>query len=397
MAPESIVSRSSSPGITVLLVDDQTFIAEAVRRMLRPEVDIQLVHCAESARALDVARAVRPTLILQDLIMPGKDGMTLVEEYRRDDATRAVPLVVLSTREEPAVKAEAFARGASDYLVKLPDRVELVARIRAHALGYIALQERDAAYRALLRSQENLQAELAEAAAYVRSLMPAPIQGCPSADWRFLPSRHLGGDALGYHWVDPTHLAMYVLDVSGHGVGPALLSVSVLNVLRSQSLPGVSFLDPAQVLSGLNDGFTVEECNAMSITTWYGVYDTRARRVRYASGGHPPAVLVTRGGGEARPVLLDTDGVIIGLERGQVFEAREQEVAAADRLYLLSDGAFEVTRPDGTVWSQEGLVRLLCGEPPAGVAELDWVVEAIREVRGSGAFEDDFSLLRFCF
>jgi two-component system chemotaxis family response regulator WspR len=73
-------------------------------------------------------------VILQDLVMPGTDGLTLVRRYRENAATRDIPIIVLSTKEEPTMKSAAFAAGANDYLVKLPDSIELIARIRYHSL-----------------------------------------------------------------------------------------------------------------------------------------------------------------------------------------------------------------------------------------------------------------------
>ena len=131
--------------ITVLLVDDQHMIGEAVRRMLAPEHDIDFHFCQDPTRAIKVANEIHPTVILQDLVMPEIDGLTLVRYYRANIATKDVPLIVLSSKEEALTKAEAFALGANDYLVKLPDRLEILARIRYHSRGYINLLQRNEA------------------------------------------------------------------------------------------------------------------------------------------------------------------------------------------------------------------------------------------------------------
>lgn len=120
----------------VLLVDDQRIIAEALRRILSREQDIALHVCDRGTSAVTEAVRVAPTVILQDLVMPDADGLDLVNAYRAEPATSLVPLIVLSAHEEAAIKAEAFARGADDYLVKLPDPVELIARIRYHSRAY---------------------------------------------------------------------------------------------------------------------------------------------------------------------------------------------------------------------------------------------------------------------
>jgi sigma-B regulation protein RsbU (phosphoserine phosphatase) len=143
-------------GTTVLLVDDQPIIGEAVRRMLAGEEGIAFHYCKDAPAALEMAATVGPTVILQDLVMPEIEGLELVKRFRADDRFRDVPIIVLSTKEEAAVKAEAFALGANDYIVKLPDRLELVARVRHHSRGYVALIERNEAFEALQVSQQVL-------------------------------------------------------------------------------------------------------------------------------------------------------------------------------------------------------------------------------------------------
>ncbi|MFC0575986.1 GGDEF domain-containing response regulator [Paraburkholderia solisilvae] len=140
----------------VLLVDDQAIVAEAVRQALAGEDGIDFHYCAKAEEAMKAVIYTRPTVILQDLVMPGVDGLTLVKAYRSTPATRDVPIIVLSAKEEPVIKSAAFAAGANDYLVKLPDRIELVARVRYHSRSFVNLLQRDEAYRALRQSQQQL-------------------------------------------------------------------------------------------------------------------------------------------------------------------------------------------------------------------------------------------------
>lgn len=140
----------------VLLVDDQAMIGEAIRRALLGQPNIEFHYCSNPGRALEVAEKIKPTVILQDLVMPDIDGLTLVRRYRANPVTKDIPIIVLSTKEEAAVKSAAFAQGANDYLVKLPDEVELIARIRYHSKAYLNQLQRDEAYRALRESQEEL-------------------------------------------------------------------------------------------------------------------------------------------------------------------------------------------------------------------------------------------------
>ena len=150
--------KTSDSTIQVLLVDDQAIVAEGIRRMLEAEKDIKLHYCADPSKAIDSAIDNNATIILQDLVMPDVDGMTLLRFYKANHATKDIPIIVLSSKEDPTIKRDAFGYGASDYLVKLPDQIELIARIRAHAKNYIMQTERDAAFFALREMKKQLEA-----------------------------------------------------------------------------------------------------------------------------------------------------------------------------------------------------------------------------------------------
>jgi len=408
----AIPATPASRGTSVMLVDDQPIIGEAVRRMLAGEEGITFHYCREAANALERAAQVRPTVILQDLVMPEIDGLELVRRYRADERFRDVPVIVLSTKEEPAVKAEAFALGANDYVVKLPDRLELVARVRYHSRGYTALVERNEAFAALQQSQQVLAHDLATAAHYVRSLLPPPLAAAGvRTDWRFIPSASLGGDAFGYHDLDAEHFAVYLLDVCGHGVGAALLSVSALNAIRSEALPQADFRDPGSVLAALNRAFPMERHNDMFFTAWYGVFHRPTGVLRWSGGGHPPALLLAAGGGERR--LLDSEGPLVGAVEGLEYATAEVMVPAGSRLFLYSDGAFEITRRDGSMWpfaefvaavqEEAGTVAgppgeaLSGGKQAAGPSPLDGLLGRIRGLSDRADFHDDFSMVELVF
>ena len=386
--------------VSVLLVDDQPIIGEAIRRMLLGESDITFHYCNDAARAIERAIAVQPTVILQDLVMPDIDGLTLVRMFREDEATREIPMIVLSTKEDPKIKAEAFGLGANDYLVKLPDRLELLARIRHHSKGYINLLQRNEAYKALQASQRILAKDVAQAAKYVFSLLPEKLTKGPiRTDWRFIPSAHLGGDSFGYDWIDADHFAFYLLDVSGHGVGAALLSVSALNALRSQSLPQTDFRQPGQVLTALNKAFPMEQQNGLFFTIWYGIYHRTTRQLAYAGGGHPPALLWTGADAATATMLsLESQGPMVGAVDGIDFATSHCQVEDYAVLSLYSDGAFEVELADGTIWPFGQFVEFMtnvAGDPSA--SSMDQLIAQARILQGIDEFADDLSMVELIF
>jgi sigma-B regulation protein RsbU (phosphoserine phosphatase) len=399
MAVAGTVPQLKEHHIKVLLVDDQRIVGETIRRMLLDIAGLEYRFCADPLTALAVAEEFEPTVILQDLIMPGVDGIEMVRAFRANARTAATPLIVLSSKEEPTIKAEAFAAGANDYLVKLPDKLEVVARIRYHSAAYISRLERDEAFTVLEAQQRMIAQELAEAANYVESLLPARMATGSKvpADWRFLTSSSLGGDSFGYHWLTEHQLAIYLLDVCGHGVGAALLSVSAINTIRNRTLPETDFAVPSQVLSGLNKAFPMEEQSGKYFTMFYGIFDTETREMVWASGGHPPAIAVAPDGAVTQMIA---SGMIIGAFPFARFADRRARLAVGTKLYVFSDGCYEVfspATPDGAernIMSLDEFCGILAG---ASVMEdgLDRVVAACRAWQGRDEFEDDFSLLEF--
>src|SRR5580704_8022435 len=142
----------------VLLVDDQAIVAQVVRRLLADLPDIDLHYCADPIAAIQQANRIKPSVILQDLVMPSIDGLDLVRLFRANPGTAETPIIVLSSEDDSEVKSQAFAVGANDYLVKLPDKIELIARIRYHSKACLNQIQRDDAFRALRESQQQLRA-----------------------------------------------------------------------------------------------------------------------------------------------------------------------------------------------------------------------------------------------
>jgi two-component system, NtrC family, sensor kinase len=153
---EAMSIEQPTQPFTILLIDDQPIVGEAIRRLLATETDINFYACSNPDQAIQLATTIQPTVILLDLILGDIDGLMLLRFFRANPGTRDIPIVVLSSKEEPQQKAAAFASGANDYLVKIPDRIELVARLRYHSTAYQNLCKR---YEAELTKQYNKQLE----------------------------------------------------------------------------------------------------------------------------------------------------------------------------------------------------------------------------------------------
>jgi serine phosphatase RsbU (regulator of sigma subunit) len=273
-------------------------------------------------------------------------------------------------------------------------RIEQPTRLRngsqivlgSQELRYERRDEREVA------EEAELATELRRAVDYVRAILPEPISaGSVQADWWFVPSLLLGGDAFGYQFLDETTLAGFLLDVSGHGIGAALHAVNVANALRRHALPGTDPRDPAQVAAALNAMFPMESHGGLMLTFWYFVYDTTSRRLRYCSAGHHAALLVTSGA--AAPELLRQRGPAIGMLPFGRWAVGETNVAPGSRLYVFSDGAFEIVSAAGEQWGIDHLQAIVMRPEQPGLSEPQRMYQAVRAAARPGPLPDDFSAL----
>jgi sigma-B regulation protein RsbU (phosphoserine phosphatase) len=266
----------------ILVVDDNENNRDLLSRRLERQGHTTL-QAADGAAAIKALEADKDgiDLVLLDIMMPVMDGYQVLETIKSREDLRDVPVIMISALTEMDSVVKCIQRGAVDYLSKPFNAVLLKARVDSCLEKKQLRDQERRAFVALRESQARLATELAEASAYVQSLLPKPISGDIATDWQSIPSAELGGDLFGYRDLDADRFALYLFDVSGHGVGAALLSVSVANALRSESID-VDFADPAAVLGALNNAFPMEKNNEMYFTAWYGVYARSTRELVYA-------------------------------------------------------------------------------------------------------------------
>lgn len=247
-----------------------------------------------------------------------------------------------------------------------------------------------------VRKADELNRDIEKARHYVQSLLPAPIPAGPvQTDWCFLPSADLGGDGFGYHRLTEHTFAGYLFDVAGHGVGAAMHSVSIMNVLRQRALPHTDFHEPSQVLRSLNDMFQMDTHDGMYFSMWYGVYDMRSRVLKYASAGHHPAYLLTADASQT--TALQTRNLVVGATPGLTFRDASTVVSPGSRLHVFSDGVFEVVTRDGKQWGLPDFLPLLTANVNAAPSRSAQLHAAVREVAAVGPLDDDFSMLIVTF
>ena len=244
-------------------------------------------------------------------------------------------------------------------------------------------------------SDQRMRAEFAAGLKYVRDCIPAPMDGPVSVDWRYVPASTLGGDTIGYHWLDRDHLALYLIDVTGHGLDSALLSVTLTNIIRTGALSGADMKRPDQVLKQLNESFRGQQHGNKYFTIWYGVYQSTSRTLTWSGGGHHPSIVLLRD--QPQPMVLSSEGPMMGVLRQAEFPAQSVTIPGDARLLIFSDGVFEIFREKHQMWSLAECIAYL---PTIAKEEgnlMDKLLNHIQRLRGSPQLNDDFSIIEARF
>ncbi len=383
--------------IIVLLIDDQPMIAEAVRRMLASEADISFHYCSNPTQALKFARSCQPTIILQDLVMPEMEGLVLVRFLRAENApTKNVPLIVLSSKEEPIIKAKAFALGANDYIVKLPDKAELIARIRYHSKAYVNLLKRNEAEAILQSDNLRMRKELEMLRQMQRMILPTPeeleaIEGLEIAGY-MEPADEVGGDYYDVLYTDDL-VTIAIGDVTGHGLESGILMVMTQTAVRT--LKEIKELDPVKFLDALNRTIykNVQRMNSeknltLVILTYY--------QGKISISGQHEETIVVRNGGQIERINTMNLGFPIGLEEEIIdfINHTSIELNTGDGIVLYTDGIPEAYSMDKKQYGIERLCEVISENWHNSAEEVKQaIIDDVKQHIGKQKVFDDITLV----
>lgn len=386
-------SEPASDPATIMLVDDDRIHSRLLEIHLRAQ-GYRIIIADSGERALKQARLCPPTVILCDWLMEGMDGLDVCRTFKAEADLDTAHFILLTSRSLVEDRVMGLDSGADDFLSKPVDPDELLARVRSGIRLYQANERLRLLTEELQRQKQRLDKELAEAASYVTSLLPGEIRGPVRVDSRFVPSNELGGDSYDYFWLDEDHFVMHLIDASGHGLAAAFPSISVHNQLRSRTLP-VDMRDPAKVLTALNAAFQMDQHQGRYLTMWFGVFRLSTRTLRFASAGHPPALLCP--GDRSLPMhWLWGKGTALGLFEETTFCSDTVAVCKGSCLLVYSDGLYEVPRPAGPMGSLPEFMDLIEENRSLLHSEdgLDGLFEIIAASTGGSPFIDDYSVFR---
>jgi sigma-B regulation protein RsbU (phosphoserine phosphatase) len=406
-----VVSLREGLAVRILVAEDNPSTLQALRHHLEAWGH-EVVPAQDGAAAWQFFQNEEFFMVISDWVMPGMDGLELVRHIRAHPRPRYAFIILLTVKSDTADLVQGIEAGADDFITKPFKPNELRARLlageRIIRLQQSLLQRNRELEEANLRISsvnQRLMEDRQVAANSQKAFFPTDLPNVPGFQfaWVFQPCEELAGDMFNVFRLDESHIALYLLDVSGHGVTAALLAVTLSRLLsptlakpslvkeRIQESPGYRLVPPAEVARHLNQQFTSSTLNNQFFTLLYGILDLQTKNFRYVSAGHPGPLLLARDG---TPKVLAGGPPAIGIFESPVYPEHAIALHPGDRLYLYSDGLLETVNGHGQIFGEAHLQQTLAQSRSLSLQDsLSSLMKAVQEWRGEIDLTDDISVL----
>ncbi|MCB1877966.1 MAG: SpoIIE family protein phosphatase [Chromatiales bacterium] len=393
----------------ILLVDDNATNLQVLYKTLEGS-GYRLFIAKNGEAALAIVKKAKPALVLLDIMMPGIDGYEVCRQIKADTQTEETAVIFLSALNETEDKVHGLDLGAVDYISKPFQAEEVIARVETHLTVYRlrrSLSQRNRELeklnQELANANQRMRRDLEAAARVQQALLPPEDLTLPgvAVAWAYRPCEELAGDALHIFQLGKGHIGAYVLDVCGHGVPSALLSVTARRSLAlhgdyrsliAEEIDGVCHpYPPSQVAADLNQLYPMDMETRLYFTLLYGIVDLVNRSFRFVSAGNPGPIRVPR---EGKAQVFDVPAVPVGLMEDSAYTDTVIPLQKGDRLYLHSDGLHEERNSAGEEFGR----RRICAELETARAlslkdSVDQVVSAVIGWRGGEQLRDDIAVV----
>jgi phosphoserine phosphatase RsbU/P len=385
----------------ILIVDDSEDLRKLLAFILK-KAGYNIMESNDGKDAMEKAHAFAPDLILLDIVMPELDGYGVCLKLKGDEQTSGIPVIFLSAKTDAADKIKGLEIGGVDYITKPFDKGEVVARVRNQLKISRLTHELIERNGELTDKQKRLDDDLIAAGGIQRSLLPQKVPNIDNLNiaWRFMPSYLIGGDIFNIIRLDEYNIAFYMIDVSGHGVPAALVTVSLSQILQPDigyitkkkydGPLGYKISSPKEVLEALDIEYPIERFDKY-FTMTYLIVNTFNNTVTYSNAAHPSPVLLRS---EGFMELLDKGGTIIGMGDVMPFEEDQKKLNKKDKIILYTDGVVEFQNKDGDFYGEErfySLLETLKNESIDSI--LNEIISSINKFGEGIEFQDDITLV----
>lgn len=334
----------------ILIVDDMALMRQMIGMCLSRGGYENLLYADDGDEALRMVEEESPDIVVLDLNMPRVSGYEVCRTLRADVKHEALPILVQSASETPEERVEVFASGATDFVSKPINQPELLARVQMHLENRFLIHS-------LSDFRLRMQSELSMARDMQQDLLPeaSSVEEIEAASQMKIESFYqasfeLGGDLWGCWQVPGNRLGLFVLDISGHGVGAALNTFRVHATMAR-------FLhvraDPAAFLTELNAALAPTFPLGQFATMFYAVLDYETGHLTYSGAGAPKPMVVSERGVR----LLDSTGVPVGIIKKPDYFNLEDRLEPDESLFCYSDVLIEAPQKEGGMLGEDGLVE----------------------------------------
>ncbi|MBI2884267.1 MAG: SpoIIE family protein phosphatase [Candidatus Methylomirabilis oxyfera] len=388
----------------ILIVDDDADMRRLLLHTLQ-RWGYDIVAAADGAQAWEILQNEPISFVITDWIMPNLNGLELCRRIREGRFARYIYIILLTAKHSRDELIKGMEAGADDFLIKPFNAGELKVRIRAGERIVKLESNLEEQNKKLQDAYSRIREDLDAAVTMQRSLLPSHALVVPGfrCEWIFVPCHFVAGDIFNIFQLNEHQIGFYILDVSGHGIPAAMLSVTLSKLLSptvSQGNPLMRFIPdpphydiitPAEAVHTLNQLFQSKDDAMQYFTMIYGIVETRDARIVLTQAGHPSPVYQPK---EAKAELLGTGGFPVGMLPDTTYGEEELHLHPGDRLFFYSDGIPECTGKNGERFSVDRLMALVdeCRDRPLPDVMAD-IKQAIEHWKGGGEFEDDITML----
>lgn len=384
--PEQSVADARILGSRILVVDDVGLMRKMIGHYLAVAGFEDVIYATDGDQVASLVEEQDPALIILDINMPTMSGYEVCKVLRSDPKTAALPILIQSAVEAPQERAEAFEVGATDFVSKPINPPEMIARVKIHLENQLLIKD-------LSHYKSHMDRELSAARSMQESLLPraTDIKELETKYGAHIESDYqasfeLGGDLWGGWAIDENRIGLFVLDMTGHGVGSALNTFRAHATMRQLKNMRA---DPAAFLTALNSELYGELPLGQFATMFYGVIDFDAETLTFSGAGAPQPIIFNDG--EAK--FIDSSGYPVGIIETPDYETRRVSFPKGTSLFCYSDVLVEQTQADGSLLGEDGFFELVSNRVKDARGRSDILTALLADVLGAdrGALSDDLT------
>lgn len=389
------MSLNNSPLKIVVADDDE--LMRVIMSAILTQAGYLPIEADNGSRALELLTEHQASILVCDLTMPGLDGNALTQQVRNTIRDRYIHIIMVTGRDQQAERKQAFDLGVDEFMGKPVDKITLIARIKiAERLlkHEELLVEKN---RILQDARRIIEQDLMDAAWAQRLILPPAQVDLPLCSFysRFVPSSYVSGDMFATFALSNGMTGFYAIDVSGHGVRAALLSVAIGHLVTTEFFERHSFSidgtpDPASLSRALNTRFCDSESDQY-FTMFCGIIDHAADRLHFCHAAYPSPIMVSS---SRPPRSIGTGGFPVGMFENAEFVTESAAFAVDDTMVLFSDGALEAENAAKAPFGEDRLIQAISSALLVDVKSIPAaIISALTDWRGRETLEDDLTVL----